>query len=208
VTAASKVERNLEPEKTVILPPAAFADDYEKKPTEEVAIGLRRLSHMDLDSGQREAERIAVGFYDELRGYPRQIDIEGIEQLRNDELLIFAIARACTDPNDVSKLYFRGLEEEVRLALTNEAIRRLWDELVLFTLTGGVQKARATDAEARAVGQRLARGLAKLDDEDRIMLAIIAEKCGCLGASPFDEDDDDDEELVVRIPLAQAVQAG
>lgn len=183
----SDVEATTTPEHIITLPPSAFADDYVHKPSADVAIGLRRLSQNDIEAARQEAEKEAVGFYEDLDGHIRRPDLPTVVDVRNDALMCIAVGRACVDPNDVTKLYFRGQEDTVRVALTPEGVRRIYDEYVLFTAGSGIAKPRATDVEARVIGLALARGGVPLDDEARVLLAYLAESLGIDDA--LDDDD-------------------
>lgn len=183
--------RDTTPERIIVLPPAAFADDYGGKPTDDLAIGLRRLSQDDTAYARAEAEREAVDFYREMEGHTHRPDLFVVEDVRNDALMCTAVGRLCTDPNDVTKAYFRGQEDQTRVALTPEGVRRIWDEYILFTEGSGVARARATDAEARRLAQAIASGLVALDDEARMLIAYLVES---LGVDELVEMPDDPEE--------------
>lgn len=197
------------PEHVVLLPPAAFADDWPKKPKDTVAIGLRRLSEADTEYARSEAEREMVGFYDQLIGRPRRPSFEVLDEQRNDAMMCIALARACCDPNDARANYFRA-EEEAKVALTPQGVRRLYDEYLLFTTTtGGVPKHRATDEEARRLGTLLALGRLHLDDETRVLLAYVSDALGVdeqLEAAALEDDDEhgDDEAPAVAHYTAPA----
>lgn len=193
MTAISKLPRDPKPERIVVLPPSAFADDWESRPRVEVAVGLRRLSQQDLGIARREAEREAVGFYEELRDSPRKVNFEVLDELRNDALCIGAVGRAATDPNDTAIPYFLGQEDTAKAALTPEGARRLWDELVLLHVGGNVARPRASDEDCQRLGRALAQGLVKLDDEARMLAAYLIESLAVPEAVEDDESEDDDE---------------
>lgn len=186
MTTLSQVPRDPKPERIVVLPPSAFAEDWPNRPHVEVAIGLRRLSQSDLGIARREAEREAVGFYDELRESPRKVSFDVLDELRNDALIVGAVGRAATDPNDASKPYFAGQEDGARMALTPQGARRLWDELVLLHVGGNVARPRASDEDVRRLGKALARGTVRLDDEARMLASYLLESL----AVPEDEEDE------------------
>lgn len=194
--------RDITPERIITLPPAAFANDWPQKPTCEVAIGLRRLSQADSAAARAEAEREAVDFYHDIVDRPRRPDLETVLDVRNDALLCHLAGRACTDPNDVTRLYFRGQEDQTRVALTPEGVRRIGDEYRLWTAASGVARSRATDEEARKVGRAIAQGAVTLDDEARMLLAYLAESLRVdeLVDLPGDEDGEpeDEEAYVLR----------
>jgi hypothetical protein len=166
------------PERIIVVPAAAFADDWPLKPTEEVAIGLRRLSQNDEDTARREAEREAVGFYQEFEGHSRRPDMQTVEDVQADALMCNAVGRLCTDPNDVSRFYFRGQGDQTRDALTPQGARRIFDEYRIFTLGSGVGKPRATDEEIQKLALALAEGAVTINDEARMLLAYLAQSLG------------------------------
>lgn len=174
----AEAPRTLAPEHIITLPPSAFAEDYEKRPKTDVAIGLRRLSQADTAYARAEAEREAVDFYSEMEGRPRRPAMATLVEVRNDALMCLAVGRACTDPNDATKPWFRGQEDTTRVALTPEGVRRIWDEYVLFCASSGVARAKASDAEAAKLGRAIAQGAVKLDDEARMLLAYLGESLG------------------------------
>lgn len=137
---------------------------------------------------------MAVGFYDVLRGQPRALDVGTVEDVRNDELMVIAVGRACCDPNDVCKPYFRGQEGQVRVALTMDGVRRAWDELVKYSVAANVTRSRASDAELRALGKILSRGGVVLSDDARMLAGFLIEE---LGVEPEEADGDEDEPDVV-----------
>lgn len=174
MTVLSKIERSVVPPRIVTLTPSAFSDDWSGKPAVNVAIGLRFVSQGDLGLARREAEREAVGFYEELRGAPRTPDLDTMVDIRNDALLIGAVARAACDPTDVTKPYFKGAEGTVRIALTPAGLRRLWDELVILLAGSTVARPSATDDDVVELARRL-RTKPKLDDEARKLIAYLLE---------------------------------
>lgn len=200
--------RNFKPEALVVLPPAAFADDWPKKAGVDVCIGLRRLSQADISTARGEAERVATGFYDHLRGMPRAVDPETLADIRNDELLIVAIGRAATDPNDIRVPYFPGQEDQARHALTEKGLRRIWDELVRLTVSGNVARPRASDAEAMALGRALASGKYVLTDELRMLAACLIEDLEIDTSEPEPEPDDGEEPETIYVVRAAAERLG
>lgn len=190
----SRAPRERKPPRTIVLPPSAFATDWSKRPSTDAAIGLRLLSQRDLDVARREAEREAQGFYDEFR--QRRLDVTGetVDDVFNDAFLVQVAARATCDPNDASKPYFPFAEDVVAQALTSEALRRIWDELVILHKGSIAARPSADDALVRALGATLRRRPDALDEEGRRLCAYLAEKLGITSAHEGAEDVDYEDE--------------
>lgn len=189
--APAKAQRSVLPLRVVVLPPSAFADDWPQKPSDEVAIGLRFLSQADVDAGRREAMREASGFYAELRDTPIPADPDASVDVHNDTLVMYAVARGTCDPNDVTKPYFVAAEDTVKIALTPEGARRIYDELVILTKGYSPGLPAASDADVRSLGNRLRRGAIPLDDESRKLIGYLLSKHGGLDEAEGDDEDDD-----------------
>lgn len=123
--AASKI-----PRRHVVIHPNDWVEEWEKRPTVNVAIGLRALGSEQYQRAQAEAAKCTVA------------DVpEGPDRVArfNDELVIWAVAFAACDPNDVGKPYFTLGSEHVRTRLRPYATRRIFEELeavhVLETVT-------------------------------------------------------------------------
>jgi hypothetical protein len=145
------------PPRTVTLRTADFADTYESKPKADVAIGLRALSERDLDTARAQAARLVSEKYaDKGDGVT---DREACDEAFNDALMRWAVAKATCNPNDATAPYFDMAEDVIAIALTPEAIRMLWDQLVI--LMKGIASAvpEATDEEIVELAGMLDRGL-------------------------------------------------
>jgi hypothetical protein len=184
------------PQRHVTLDPSAFADGWAEKPLEEVAIGLRLVGEDDVQAARVEAARLAIGWYDDGEG--GCVDEDARVEAYNDALVRWIVARGATDPNDVTQPYFAMAEETVRVALTSEGVRRIWDELVLLQIGAGVRMAPATDPDLA----RLARALpfvGKLAEgpqaEVRKLLAHCLEQLAPFAGEP--EEDDGGEDVAV-----------
>lgn len=196
----TKAVRDKKPARCVVLPSSGFADTWDKKPATDAAIGLRFLSQHDLDSARREAEKEAQGFYREFRERDKAPDDETLADVFNDAFLANVCARGTCNPNDVTLPYFPFAEDVVRLALTPEAMRRVWDELLLLHKGSIVARPAASDEDV----QRLASALPKvtLDLELRRIIAYVVEKLGAQvdehAASDADAEDDSVYHAVAR----------
>ena len=130
-----------------VLPVTAFADTRPDKPDASVAIGLRLISDDDVTYANAAADALAHKLYQDARNENELTSEEGFVQARNDALMRFCVARSACDVNDVTKDYFPFGEDQVRTALTSEAVARLWDELVILHALHGLRIAPATDPQ-------------------------------------------------------------
>lgn len=147
------------PPRIVTLTPNDFADTYEYKPTADVAVGLRLLAERDIDDARRQAiRRIDVLHRDD--GSP--IDEEARDEAYNDALMCWAVAKATCNVNDVTKPYFDLAEDLVSIALTPEAIRGLWDELVFLQRGKASTRPPAADDEIADLARLLEAGAVSL----------------------------------------------
>lgn len=200
----SKVERDFRPIRVVAVPPSAFADSWRGKPAVDVAIGLRLISQADADRGQREAEREATGFYASLRETPLPQDPATATQVFNEAVVMHAVALGTCNPNNVTDPFFLAAQDTVKVALTPEGARRIYDELTILHQGSSPARHAATDAEARLLG-RILLSRSRLDDEDRKLIAYLLEKRAAVGDVPLpDEDDEDDGDEDVEIYTATA----
>lgn len=128
------------PERHVILKPNSFADDWQSRPKEDVALGLRRVSDADIQTARAEAAKFAIDMHD---------DEEGRYEAFSDALMRWLIIRGTCDANDirVNHPLFDGSEENVRNALTKEAIRYTWDHVDRFHAETGPLIPEASDED-------------------------------------------------------------
>lgn len=184
----SKVQRDTKPPRHVVLPPSSFGDEWPNKPATEACIGLRFISQADFDAARREAEREARGFYAEFRQRDKDCDNAVLEDVYNDSFLAHIAARGTCNPNDVTQPYFPFAEDTVRQALTPEAMRRVWDEIVILHKGSAPSRPEASDEDVAQLAWALRR--AELDSEGRRLCAYLLEKIGpVVGAPEKDEED-------------------
>lgn len=186
----SEVEKEpVKPARHVILSPEYFSDEWADKPRDDVAVGLRLVSQECADLSRKEAEREAVGFYAELRHAPLPANPEIMLEIRNDTLMVMAAARCMCDPNDISIPYWKFGEEMVRLALTPEGVRRVYDELVILHATCSPARQAADDDEVRRLGEILASAPDLADEERKLVHYLL----GRLDTSASSTDDEETE---------------
>ncbi len=155
--AASQTSVVRLPPRHVVLSPSAFADDWGSRPDADVAIGVRFISVEDMEVARNVAVRKAREW---LAPKGQLLDEQAFDHAYNDELLLGIVARATCDPNDVSKPYFKCAEDTIRLALTSDGVRRIWDELCLLHAGSGVAMPQASDEDTRELAAILMRGVA------------------------------------------------
>ncbi|WP_394849702.1 hypothetical protein LZC95_19895 [Pendulispora brunnea] len=141
------------PRRCIVLSPAAFADTWSERPSEDVAVGLRLLAERDLQAAKLEASRWVERLYSRDDGTLR--DPETATEAWNDALIRWACALAMCDPNDVTRPYFRAAEDTIAIALTPDAIRRVWDALEAFHAEESPVAPEATDDEIEELGWSL-----------------------------------------------------
>ena len=202
------------PPRIVVLSPAAFADDWHLKPTDDVSIGIRLISDADMRTSRAHAAKSAATLYvhDGICNDPASFNDEF-----NDALMRMAVSFAAVDPNDVKTPYFHAAQDTVKFALTSEGVRRLYDELVMLHVGSGVSFAPADDDEVHRLARALVapHGIRRLPLSDAIevrkMLAYCLERI--LAADPSagdaEPDDTDGEEshYTLRVEAADAPQA-
>ncbi len=141
--------KNRIPERHVVLKKDAFAETWEGKPPEDLALGLRKISDTNIQTARAEAAKYAVMMHQ---------DREGQIECFNDALMRWAIVYGTCDANDidVQAQVFSGSEENVRNALTSQAIRFVWDELERYHIETSPLVVAATDEQIEQLGKRLA----------------------------------------------------
>lgn len=139
-----------------MLPPSSWAADWPEKYEVDLALGLRRVSDADLQTAKAEAVKFAVEMYPAQAGADPFYDVR-IEAY-NDALMRWMIVRGTSDPQDsrLNAAVFSNDEENVRLALTKNAIRYAWDEFERFHLANSPIVPEATDEELAALAALLA----------------------------------------------------
>lgn len=152
------------PPGSIVIPPNAFADEWEGKPADPVCAGLRLISHQDLQAARAIARERAN------RGIPDP-DVEDVNEVYawsdayNDALLAHIVAMGTCDPND-SKLAWPLIsaapEDIVRMFMTSDGIKLVFDAWEQMRL--------ASDPTQR-----------EADDEEVVELAVLLhERCGGL----------------------------
>ena len=178
------------PDRVVVLTPEMFAFDWKKRPTAEVALGLRVISEQEVQSGKAEASKHMFKLYGTDGGLPL-LDMDKAWECWNDTWLAYAIGRAACDPNDADKQYFPYAQDEASRALTSAGLRRLWDEYCLIHRGIG-ERPTITDEELLVLVKSLVNigGLESgIQKEVRKHLAWVAETFSKAGLLTEEEED-------------------
>lgn len=139
----------------VVVPVSAFADTWTKKPAAPVEMGLRLVAARDIDTARAEAAREAIDWYDDGEG--GCIDEVARDEAYNEALMRHALARALCQPHNTQQPFFQVASETIRLALTSEGLRLLWDELVRLHRGTGVNQPPIEADEVAELAAILAR---------------------------------------------------
>lgn len=113
------------PPKVITVEPNAFASEWETRPLEPVAIGLRIIPDEDLQTARAEAAKFAQGMHDD-------IGTQEAADCFNDALLRWIIARSTCQPDDVRQPFFEFAEDTVRVALSTEGVKAISFQLEVF----------------------------------------------------------------------------
>lgn len=146
--------------RVVVLAPSAFADTWGKKPDGEVAIGLRLISSSEVQAAKGLAAQQVAKWYARPEGEQGLTDATTAEEAYNDAVVRHCVARATCRANDVEAPYFEMAEDTIREQLTEEAIRRLWDELLVLHASSGVAIHPASDEDIKRLARILLDGSA------------------------------------------------
>jgi len=139
------------PERHVVIKKNFFKTDWQSIPAEDVALGLRRVADGDISTAKAEAAKYAVEMADN-----REDQIE----LYEDALMRWVIIFGTCDANDfnMASPLFEGSEENVRNALTSQAIRYVFDAVDAFHVETGPFTRTLSDDEIVELAKRLMNG--------------------------------------------------
>lgn len=111
---------------TLVLPPSAFMPSWPDAPRDDVCVGITLLCEDDITGAKQAAATEA------WRLYPRAEDGSHRIEAMNDLMLRWLVARGTCDPNDVSQpfqLWAVASEDTIKLALTAEGCKAVWDAM-------------------------------------------------------------------------------
>lgn len=177
------VKADAAPPKTVatpadvfFVPPSSFSDEWERRPSEPVEMGMRLASVQTIDEAIRMASRTA------WEGHPEPGDSKAREELFTQEVMVNVLSRTLTDPRDRSLLFFATAPEaQCRLALSSGGIRALWERLERLMVATSPLSPEVTDTEVEVMGMvvtgELLRRLSKTHEARarRMLGAVLME---------------------------------
>lgn len=136
------------PVRVVTLPVCSFAHDYAERPVDPARVGVTLLSVADrLDAKVQAIAR--------ARQLADQVD-DRIE-LFNEVAMQLLVARATCAPHNPRERYFGPMADDtVRLALTEDGLRRLYEEVVTTDREHSPLSREAADDELTGLPEALA----------------------------------------------------
>lgn len=136
------------PPASVVVPPSAFAPDWDGCPGGEVSIGLRPVAVIDLERARTEAATVATQAHPKANEGGVYFDLWA-EQY-HDALVRWIVARGTCDAGDAS-LDWEGWagtpEDTTRFALTAEGARFIFDAWERMRIGGDISVPTATDED-------------------------------------------------------------
>lgn len=141
------------PSRIVIVPPSAFADDYEDKPKEPVRVGLRLVSEQVFNRSRTAAAQ------DAWKSHPENDDEGNRIDRFNQKLVGLIVAHAAVEPENAAAAYFGPMaEDKILRAMTSEGIRMLYDEYETYAISVSPTAPEATDDELGTIADGLESG--------------------------------------------------
>lgn len=161
--AAQVLAESPRPAVVVVLPASVWVATWAKRPVGEVAIGLRFLSQQESEMATTAAE---------ARADQSRMDGDARDTVYNDELMVQVAGFAACDPNDATRRHFDLGSEDVRVALTSQGVRRLWDEFERAQVGSSPLVDPADDTDLGDLAECLLDpdGLAHLSPTDDLMV--------------------------------------
>lgn len=190
------------PERHVVLNTDAYCSEWTNK--QEVALGLRKIADGDIQTARAEAAKYALMMHDDREG---QIDCF------NDALMRWLIVRGTCDSNDVTlnAPLFEGFEENVKLSLTSNSIRYVWDAIERYHLETSPIFSEATDHDCVVLADLLVnlgamRGLGPIAQKRvrKLLGFCLSELKDALVDLPEEEDSD----MEVGVEVEDEVEDG
>jgi hypothetical protein len=162
--AAYRTQRAKGASATIVLHPSDFASDWPNDPKEDICCGLRILSADGEDSAKEQA-------------YKKAIDATGdIDAELRRWYLIFYCALALCDPNDVERHCepFDMASDQLPVALTSQALLRIYDTAERFKIESSPLFPEATDEEiGDLAGELLGGGVDDLAKTNPVVAARV-----------------------------------
>lgn len=149
--------------KTFVLKPEHFAENWERRPTQPVEIGLRVPSEAAIQTATIEAEKLAAEATELERN-----------QVYQGHMLAFVVARGMCSVHDVTQPHpiFELAEDIIPQAFKSKTIEGLFDEIELLMVDQSPAFAEATLEELRELGDYLG-----MDDPFSGMTPMLRGQC-------------------------------
>jgi len=132
-----------------LVPPDAFKHDWEGRPREPVAVGLRLVSQTVLQAARAQAREAAnQAIPDVCLDDPNEV--QAWTDAFNDRLMSHVVSQAVCDPNDSLEpwsIVKMAPEDLVPLYLTAEGIKRIFDKWEHMKISLDPTQREATDEE-------------------------------------------------------------
>lgn len=147
------------------MPVSAFAEDWESRPRAPVCVGLRLMSDGDKSKARAEAEHLAS----ELHSDGGELAIEAY----NDALMRQIVALAICSPNDatIPSELFPSAEEQVRVAITSEGAKLVFQEYLKYEVESSPIHPEATNDELVELAVLIDTGVIQRLDKSRESIA-------------------------------------
>jgi hypothetical protein len=178
----SQVDR-LPPPSFVLVPASAFTVEWEARPREEQAVGLRLVSQSDIETARAQARERAMEAVPDVTDYSQ--DQQAWIDAFNDALMGHIVAMAMCDPNDVEKPWAvikAAPEDIVRRFMTPGAIKHVYDAWERMRIGLDPVHPEATDEDIARLPALMAECDTKLSTvraaRVRRLLAFVLEELG------------------------------
>lgn len=129
------------------VPPEAFADTWELRPTTPMRIGVRLLADGDYDKARAAAARLAAD------NHPT--DPESRIEAFNEALMQWVVARGTCKADDVSQPFWQCPQDIVPIALSPDGLRLLFDAIEELKIEKTPLGREADDAALQSLGTLL-----------------------------------------------------
>jgi hypothetical protein len=139
----------VQPPSFVVVPVDAWRSDWEDRPKEELAAGLRLISHQDLQAARAQGSERAKQAFPDI-DIENPLDLQAWADAYNDAILGHIVAMALCDPNDVSEPWEpikAAPEDMVREFMTSDGLRLIYDAWERTRISVDPTQREATDEE-------------------------------------------------------------
>lgn len=157
MTAFSDAAAQL-PHSFVVVPPSAFKSDWEDRPKDDLCVGLRLVSHQDIQVARAQARERAIQACPDL-DIGDAIDLQTFTDAYNDALMAHLVSQATCDPNDVTApwgLIQAAPEDMVREFMTSDGLKLIFDKWESMRISLDPTQREASDDEVAALATVLA----------------------------------------------------